>query len=220
MTETGGWSSVSGWSSAGEQSSAGEESSTGAGKDRPRTFTEQARREQLLDVTVAQIAARGYGGASLSRIAEAAGITKAAVLYHFRSKDALVTAAYAHVLEALVASVGAAVEQAAVIDRPAAYIHAMVAHLRDHPQHTGVLTEVGMEKGFDHEREERWAPLAGLIDAAASARDSGGPGGAADSRALAVIIGGAIDGIVAERLEDDGFDVAAAADLLIVMLPG
>lgn len=193
---------------------------------RPRTFTEQARREQLLEATVDQIATRGYGGASLARIAEAAGITKAAVLYHVGSKDALVSAAYAHVLDALVSSVGAAVEQAAVVDRPAAYIRAMIAHLRDHPGHTGVLTEVGMEKGFDHAREERWAPLAGLLEAAASARPpdgttlpAGDGRGGEDSRALAVIIGGAIDGIVAERLDDDGFDVDAAADLLVSLLP-
>lgn len=188
-------------------------------EERPRTFTEQARREQLLDVTIAQISSRGYGGASLSRIAEAAGITKAAVLYHFGSKDALVSAAHASVLDALVTSVGAAVEQAAVVDRPAAYIRAMVAHLRDHPQHTGVLAEVGREKGFDHAPAERWAPLAGLIGAAHEAAGTSRAAGAVDSRALAVIIGGAIDGIVAERLADDAFDVGAAAQLLVAMLP-
>lgn len=194
--------------------------SGGSDEKRPRTFTERARREQLLEATVTQIAVRGYGGASLARIAEAAGISKAAVLYHVGSKDALVNAAYTHVLDTLVASVGAAVERADIVDRPAAYIRAMVVHLRDHPQHTGVLAEVGREKGVDHAREERWAPLAGLIEAAARARGTSDPGGRTpDSRALAVLSGGAIDAIMSERLEDDDFDVEAAADLLISMLP-
>ena len=57
-----------------------------------RTFTERARRQQLIGVTIEQVAQRGFAGASLARIAEAAGITKAAVLYHFGSKDAQATA--------------------------------------------------------------------------------------------------------------------------------
>lgn len=187
-----------------------------------RTFTERARRQQLIGVTIEQVAQRGFAGASLARIAEAAGITKAAVLYHFGSKDALVTAAHAEVLESLVATVGEALEDAAVADRPGTYIRTMVAHFRDHPQHARVLAATVTQEVFDHAREARWAPLAGLLDAAAKARsdtalDDSAP--AADSRALAVLIGGAIDGIVAEHLEDPAFDTDAAAALLVAMLP-
>ena len=191
-----------------------------AGSGRPRTFTEQARREQLLDATIGQVAQRGYAGASLARIAEAAGITKAAVLYHVGSKDALIAAAYQRVLDALVASVGAAIDAAPVSERPAVYIRAMVAHLRDHPQHVRVLAEVGREQVVDYAPEARWAPLAGLIDAAAEAATGENGAATVDSRALALIIGGAIDGIVAERLADEDFDVTAAADLLVSLLPG
>lgn len=43
----------------------------------------------------------------------------------------------------------------------------------------------------------------------------------AQGRGLAaLIIGGAIDGIVAERLADEEFDVTSAADLLVSLLPG
>ncbi|HJA39242.1 MAG TPA: TetR family transcriptional regulator, partial [Candidatus Brevibacterium intestinigallinarum] len=150
-----------------------------------RTFTERARRQQLIGVTIEQVAQRGFAGASLARIAEAAGITKAAVLYHFGSKDALVTAAHAEILESLVATVGEALEGASVADRPSTYIRTMVAHFRDHPQHARVLAAAATQEGFDHAREDRWAPLAGLLDAAAQARDDAP---AADSRALAVLI--------------------------------
>jgi hypothetical protein len=92
----------------------------------------------------------------------------------------------------------------------------MVAHFRDHPQHARVLAAAATQEGFDHAREDRWSPLAGLLDAAAQARDDVP---AADSRALAVLIGGAIDGIVAEHLEDPAFDTDAAAALLVSMLP-
>lgn len=118
------------------------------------TFTEQARREQLLRVTVEQAASRGIAGASLARIAEAAGITKAAVLYHFTSKDALIAAAHVHVLDSLVAAVGAAVDAADTADRPTAYVRAMITHLRDHPAHTGMLVAAAIDGSADHSRSE------------------------------------------------------------------
>lgn len=185
--------------------------------DRAGTFTEQARREQLLSVTVDQVASRGVAGASLARIAEAAGITKAAVLYHFTSKDALIAAAHAHVLESLVTVVGAAVDAADTADRPIAYVRSMIAHLRDHPGHTGVLVAVAMNGTDDHTRPERWRPLAHLLEEAASAAGAGRFTGAR-ARALAVIVGGAIDGIVAEQVDDEEFDVDQAADLLVGLL--
>lgn len=185
-----------------------------------RTFTEQARRAQLVDATIEQIARRGLAGASLARVAEATGITKAAVLYHVGSKDALIAAAYQRVLDALVATVGAAIDAAPVGDRPAVYIRAMVAHLRDNPQHVRVLAEVGRKQDVDHPSDARWAPLAGIIDAAAEAATDKRGTAAVDSRALALIIGGAIDGIVAEHLADEDFDVTSAADLLVSLLPG
>jgi TetR/AcrR family transcriptional regulator len=53
---------------------------------RTPTFTERARRTQLVEVTVGGVAAYGYAGCSLQRITDAASITKAAVIY-FATKD-------------------------------------------------------------------------------------------------------------------------------------
>ena len=50
------------------------------GRDRRElTLTEQARRAQLIEVTIDRIAEHGYSRTALSHIAEGAGITKAAV---------------------------------------------------------------------------------------------------------------------------------------------
>jgi TetR/AcrR family transcriptional regulator len=110
-------------------------------RGRNLTFTEEARRAQLIDVTIELVADRGYAAASLGRIAESAGITKAGVLYHFPSKQALVEAAYQHVLSALVETVGAAVDAVGPADGPAAYIRSMVGHLRERPRHVRMLIE-------------------------------------------------------------------------------
>lgn len=179
--------------------------------ERGGTFIERARRAQLIEVTIELVADDGYQGASLARIAERAGLSKAAVLYHFASKDALVRAAHEQTLTALTAHVTAALEAADTAQQPAAYIRSMVGHLRAHPRHTRMLVEA-MSNGFGaHGAPERWQALAEILETA-------WPGRLADTRTAAVIIGGAIDGIVNESLQDPGYDTGAAAEQLIAMI--
>jgi AcrR family transcriptional regulator len=91
----------------------------------------------LIEVTVELVADRGFAGVALSGIAEHAGITKAAVLYHFPSKIAVVRAAHDHVLSASGGHVAAVEAEEA----PAAYVRAVIGYLRDHPRHTRMITE-------------------------------------------------------------------------------
>ncbi|WBB56814.1 TetR/AcrR family transcriptional regulator [Verrucosispora sp. WMMD573] len=178
------------------------------------TLIERARRAQLIEVTIELVADRGYSGASLAAIAERAGITKAAVLYHFPTKAAVVRAAHEHALTALVGDVAAAVEAADTANRPAAYVRSMVGHLREHPRHTRMIIEAMVHDDGDHDPAARWQPLAELIDAARLARG----GGDIDTRTTAIIVGGGIDAIVAEQLHDPDYDTAAAAEHLATML--
>lgn len=188
--------------------------SHGGGARGDLTLTERARRSQLIDATIDLVAEKGYAGASLAGIAQNAGITKAAVLYHFPSKAHLVRAAYEHVIGALVEEVGGAVESAEVQDGPAAYIRSMIGYLRRHPRHTRMIIEAMTHDEGDHDSSERWRPLADII--AASHRSRGVVG--VDSRHLAIIIGGAINAIVAERLQDPHYDTSSAAEQLISII--
>lgn len=185
-----------------------------AGDEEAGTFIERARRAQLIEVTVDLVADEGYRGASLARIAQRAGISKAAVLYHFASKDALVRAAHDHTLTALTGEVARAVEAAQAPNGPAAYIRTMIGHLQEHPRHTRMLIEAMSHGIGEHGAAERWQALAQIMAAA-------WPEPQADPRTAAVIVGGAIDGIVNEGLQDSGYDTVAAAEQLIAMVePG
>ena len=53
------------------------------------TFIEQARRQQIIEATIAAVAEEGYAGASLAKVAERAKISKSVVIYHFGGKDEL-----------------------------------------------------------------------------------------------------------------------------------
>lgn len=181
-------------------------------RGRNLTFTEEARRAQLIDVTIDLVAESGYAAASLGRIAESAGITKAGVLYHFRSKQALVEAAHQHVLSTLVEAVGAAVDAAGPANGPAAYIRSMVRHLKERPRHVRMLVEAMTSVAPLTDSKARWSAVAGLLAAARAAR---GLDDALDLRSAALLIGGGIDSIVAESLADPEYDAVAASELLV-----
>ncbi|SCL35723.1 transcriptional regulator, TetR family [Micromonospora nigra] len=183
--------------------------------DRPLTITEQARRAQLVRVTIDLVARHGHAGTSLARIAEAADLSKAAVLYHFPSKDAVVRAAYATVIEALTTAVGAAVAQRDGAAALEAYVRSLVGHLRTHPDHARMIIEAisGEAGGDDGPRAtSRQRSVADLIEAARSAGDYREQ---TDPDLLAVLLNGAIDAIVAEQLARPEFDSARAADELV-----
>src|ERR1700744_2476893 len=76
---------------------------TDPGPRRPRGDT----RERILDVALELFNDQGYDATSLREIAERLGITKAALYYHFRSKD--------DILGALLAPMGVVVAE--LVDR-------------------------------------------------------------------------------------------------------
>ncbi|MFX4273910.1 TetR/AcrR family transcriptional regulator [Propionibacteriaceae bacterium Y1685] len=183
--------------------------------DRRPTLIEQTRRAQLMEVVIMVVAEHGHAGASLQRIADAAGITKAAVLYHFPSKDALVRASYEHVLETLVTTVGAAVDASDPADAPAAYIRTMISHLRETPQHTRMIIEAVTNGLEDRDSSGRTEALTLIMEQARSAR---GGTGTVDLSVLSIMVSGAMDAIIAERLERPDFDTALAAEELVRLI--
>lgn len=56
---------------------------------RKASFIEAARRRQIIEAAIAAVAAEGYAGASLAKVAARAKISKSVVLYYFAGKDEL-----------------------------------------------------------------------------------------------------------------------------------
>lgn len=179
------------------------------------TLTQRTRKAQLIDVTTTLIAEEGYAGVSLSKIATRAGITKPAVLYYFRTTAGVVKAAYERVLEQLVAHVAAAIEATPASDAVTSYACAMIEYFSQHGDHTKVFIEALSYTDVKPEPAARWKPLADIIQDARKAR---GLEPDTHSRTTALIIGGAIDAIVVEKLQDPDYDSAAAADQLCELI--
>ncbi|QHC24152.1 TetR/AcrR family transcriptional regulator [Streptomyces sp. GS7] len=181
-----------------------------------RTFTERARRQQLIDCTIDLISTRGYPAASLSAIAERAGVSKAAVLYHFSSKDNLTREALTQVLDQFGGYVaervaGAPDPQAAVV----AYVHAMIGYQRDNRRQVRLITEMllddqggtRLKTPGSHDTHDRRQTLAALLMEGQKA----GVLREFDAPTVALAIGGAIDGVIGHWLAHPDLDLHAAA---------
>jgi AcrR family transcriptional regulator len=79
-------------------------------------------RQRLLDVAVALISRHGFAGTSLQMIADDLGFTKAAIYYHFRSRDQLLIA----LMEPLLRQIRYVVEAAESQSTPRTQMDAMV----------------------------------------------------------------------------------------------
>lgn len=76
----------------------------------------QRTRARILDEAMRLFAETGYAAATNPAIAEAAGLTRGAMLYHFATREALVEAAIAHVESARAALFEAAAHPAPGVD--------------------------------------------------------------------------------------------------------
>lgn len=109
-----------------------------------RTFTESARRAQIVTAAIEVIAEAGYGRASFSRIAKHAGLSSTGMIsYHFAGKDDLLTACVAEieqVTDAFMQSRIAAADGHVAVLR--AYVEANVDLVGVHPAAVRALIDI------------------------------------------------------------------------------
>ncbi len=79
-------------------------------------------RQRLLDVAMALISRHGFAGTSLQMIADELGFSKAAIYYHFRTRDQLLVA----LMEPILAQIRSVVETAEAQPTPRGQMEAMV----------------------------------------------------------------------------------------------
>ncbi|MFE6756416.1 TetR/AcrR family transcriptional regulator [Streptomyces sp. NPDC057684] len=180
--------------------------------DATPTPTEQVRRGQLIEATIDLICDKGCAAASLSAIAQQAGMSKAAVLYHFSSKDNLTQATLTHVLDSVTAYV---TERVALASEPkgavVAYVRSVVGYQRTERRHVRVVAEMLLDRRSGAASPVgRWGMLARLLADGQRA----GVFREFDPEVVALAVGGAIEGVVSRWLTQPEFDLDAAASEL------
>lgn len=130
---------------------------------RESTEAGEATRERLLAVARERFAVRGYDGASVRAIAEAAGANVAAIAYHFGGKEGL----YRAVIDRLYAELSA-LDAAAALAHPdpvRAVVETAWGFVRTHREAVRLLHRHVLDHERYHEASfERW--LGGLMEAA------------------------------------------------------
>lgn len=103
------------------------------GEASAETFTERARRAQLVRAAIDTVNDVGYPRASLAAIARRAGVAKSAIGYYFASKDALLLEVVGQVFSELDAALRVAVERhEEPLDRLRAYAEAYLDYVETH----------------------------------------------------------------------------------------
>ncbi len=125
------------------------------------TFTEAARRAQIIECTIETLAALGYAQTSLAHIAERAGMNKGLISYYFAGKEALMRQVVTHIYTVGASEMSQTIE--AVPRRPRdqmhAYIQSNLRFIAGHPKEIRALGEI-----FLNMRRENGEPAFGPED--------------------------------------------------------
>ena len=71
----------------------------GLPQKQPRTLSREARRTQIIEATIRTMATRGFARTTLTEVARAAGLSHGLVLFHFQSKEGLLSETLAYLAE-------------------------------------------------------------------------------------------------------------------------
>ena len=188
--------------------------SSPAGQESARTFTETARRAQIVAAAIDTIAELGYGQASLARIAETAGTSKGVIIYHFGGKDELMRELVAEVVARGVAHMEPQVDaEPTGAGKLRAYIESNLAFMGENRKPMVAIFEIALNaRAADGSRlydvSVQDAGVAALEQLLAYFQGTGEFRAGFDPHVMAMAIRAAINAVPAQLARDPALDVA------------
>ena len=185
------------------------------GQKRP-TFTEEARRSQLIECAIETIATLGYSQASLAQIAKRAGISKGVVGYYFSSKELLIEQVVTEIYTSAVQVVTPQITSQQTIQlQLQAYIRSAVDYIGAHRMRILALLEIVRNfrtpdgKLRYGETNEEW--ILSALEPRLRKGQEDGEFRAFDVRVMAITIRRAIDAVAALLTTDPNLDIDSYA---------
>ena len=179
-----------------------------------RTFTETARRAQIMAAAIDTIAELGYGQASLARIAEAAGTSKGVIIYHFGGKDELIK----ELLQELIAKAGEYMRPRIEAEQTGAgmlraFIESNLAFMAENRNHVTATVEIALNaRAADgsqiYGRRFNDAAVAAVTEMLTHFQRTGEFRSDFDPRVMAMAVRAAIDTLGPRLIREPGLDVA------------
>ncbi len=161
-----------------------------------QTFTEAARRAQIVEAAIDTIAEVGYAHASFALIAKRAGLSSTGLIsYHFASKDELIE----QVVTTIISMMGQFMEQRMEQQPNAAgalrtYIHATAAFIGSHRTQMKALLDIFMNGGLHYDETTELVVVSPIEEILRRGQQSG-EFRTFDTRVMAVLIQRAVDGL-------------------------
>lgn len=104
---------------------------------------ELKRRSQLIEATIAVLAAQGYVGTSFAKIAKQAKISRSLALYHFKNKDDLMYQTIQFLMQGWHVYIDQQVGSASSYsDKLSAYVTANFTYMAEHPPYFPAVIEI------------------------------------------------------------------------------
>lgn len=189
------------------------------------TFTQAARRAQIVTAAIEVIAEIGWAQTSIRKIADRVGVAMSAVLYHFGNKDNLVDAIVEEMYRSALTAVAPALQaESTSAGKLAAYIRANIAYFDSHRTQLAALAQLGAgyqpadgrrfdELGMTDELREELAVLDPTAILVAGQRDN--EFGEFSVGSMSMALRGAVNAVVEKILREAGFDARGYADDLV-----
>jgi AcrR family transcriptional regulator len=184
------------------------------GQESTQTFTETARRAQIVAAAIDTIAELGYGQASLARIAETAGTSKGVIIYHFGGKDELMRELVAEVVARGVAYMEPQIDaEPTGAGKLRAYIESNLAFMGENRNHMVAIFEIALNaRAADGSRlydvSVQDTGVAALEQLLAYFQGTGEFRAGFDPHVMAMAIRAAINAVPAQLARDPALDVA------------
>jgi AcrR family transcriptional regulator len=179
-----------------------------------RTFTETARRAQIVAAAIDTIAEVGYAHASLTRIGARIGTSKGLIGYHFAGKDDLIKQVVLEIVEQGKTYMRPRIlAQSAGADMLRAYIQSNLEFMKEHRNHMAAIVEIA-RNSVTADGQSRFygdtdvdAAVHALEELLARCQAVGELRGDFDPHVMAVVIRAAIDAVPRRLAHDPDLDV-------------
>jgi AcrR family transcriptional regulator len=173
-----------------------------------RTFTEIARRAQIVRAAIATISDLGYRNASFAQIAKRAGLSSTGLIsYHFEDREELIRQVVTEVVSAI--STHMAERMAGAASAAGAlrtYIEGNVEFIGAHREEMKALLEIFLNGGFNYDTAAEQMVLSPVEDILRRGQESG-EFRQFDPKVMATLIQRAVDGLPFLLAADPRLDV-------------
>ena len=189
------------------------------------TFTQQKRRDQLVNCMIEVIAEVGFARASVGELARRAGVSKGVVTYHFAAKDDLIRAVIADVI----GSMAEYLEPRLIAAEPerfperfiAAYVTAWAGYYRSHTRQVLALVRIFNvfrdESGHPNPAFRTRAGEVAAIERVLRLGQEMGRFGSFDPHVMASVIKVAVEDLLNQFVNEPDLDLEGYAAQLVAL---